>query len=1165
MSGRIWILSLITIFLSLLFSYENSFSYLDGGNIGKVSLQHSPEFSEISGGYTRIAKMGDGHTTEAGLPELPQFTTYYQVDPSKTYEFQFDVLESYTIEDITILPHQGMEKWEVDAVSIINEEVYNSFDAFPQQNMIVSDRAQGRGIEFVSVHVIPYTYYPKYNRLEVYTSIDIQVIETGENSDHELNQPKRSHIFDEFYKDLIVNFEYSDRSDDYQAQAILYIGGGSSLSNSYVQDLIEWRHKQGYIVYTATESEVGGSSASTSEIKNYISDAYYNWENPPEIVGLIGDTGGNYSLPNYDHSWGGYGGPTDFDYTQLDGGDLIPEVFIGRISGSSSSDIENIVNKTLQYEKAIYMEDRVFKNAGLAGDPDESGNSVIFTNQYIENIMINYGMNGVQHDYDGSGVETFMEQQFNRGILYYNYRGWYYGAGSWPTNSINNGYETPFVTTITCGTGDYDGTSSAEEFVWLGSVNNPKGAVGAVGMATTGTHTAYNNIVNMGIYDGIFSKKLWYAGAATSNGDLAIIATYPNPNSAVNAAEAFSKWSNLIGDPALHLWTATPTNFNFSHPTTIPLGTTMQEFNIIDENGTAVERARITLLMGDDIIFTTALTDENGQVTLSWDAVEAGTISLTVMKRNYRPFEGTIEISTAAGAAVAVKPEEMYVNSGEEIDLSINLHNYGRDSANDVKVELNSTSEHITIIDDIINIGNIEPDHDASLSAQVYVHGTAFHMEEMDLKLTITDADDNIWINSVPLNVMGPYLVVSDYHGDIFPGSNTNMVLNMVNQGSKQVDDYLLEILPFENIVSVQSSSATINELFVDENIYLDDFELSFSEDIINGTVLPMELILTSSDGYTRNHTVNVTVGEVRETDPLGPDTYGYYIYDSGDTDYDEAPVYDWIEIAEGLGSQVSITDEGNGNSSYTASTDDRTLPFPFTFYGEEYNTIQINTNGWISFGNFEMNAFRNYPIPGAGGPSPMVAAFWDDLMTGSSGYVYYYASDEYVVIQWDNMRTCGDLTGGWYASNCSGGPRQTFEMILYPSNEIKIQYQDFNNASDGNYPNGGTPSHGCYSTIGIESHLGEAGLQYTFNNTYPEAAATLYDGSALFITDGSYSDFILGDFNGDGVLDVLDVVGLVNAVLSGNYSAPGDMNQDGTLDILDVVTLVNAILNPQG
>jgi len=92
------------------------------------------------------------------------------------------------------------------------------------------------------------------------------------------------------------------------------------------------------------------------------------------------------------------------------------------------------------------------------------------------------------------------------------------------------------------------------------------------------------------------------------------VATYTTlgASSGASAAEAFSKWSNLIGDPALHLWTATPTNFNFFHPTTISLGTTMYEFNIIDENGTAVEGARVTLLMGNDIIFTTALTDENG-------------------------------------------------------------------------------------------------------------------------------------------------------------------------------------------------------------------------------------------------------------------------------------------------------------------------------------------------------------------------------------------------------------------------------------------------------------------------------------------------------------------------------------------------------------------------
>jgi len=94
MKRRNWIFVMYTAALSLLFSYENKFSYSNSLGGDKISLLHSPQFTEISGEYTRIAKMGDGHTTEAGMPELPQFTTYYQLDPSKTYEFQFEVLES---------------------------------------------------------------------------------------------------------------------------------------------------------------------------------------------------------------------------------------------------------------------------------------------------------------------------------------------------------------------------------------------------------------------------------------------------------------------------------------------------------------------------------------------------------------------------------------------------------------------------------------------------------------------------------------------------------------------------------------------------------------------------------------------------------------------------------------------------------------------------------------------------------------------------------------------------------------------------------------------------------------------------------------------------------------------------------------------------------------
>ena len=53
----------------------------------------------------------------------------------------------------------------------------------------------------------------------------------------------------------------------------------------------------------------------------------------------------------------------------------------------------------------------------------------------------------------------------------------------------------------------------------------------------------------------------------------------------------------------------------------------------------------------------------------------------------------------------------------------------------------------------------------------------------------------------------------------------------------------------------------------------------------------------------------------------------------------------------------------------------------------------------------------------------------------------------------------------------------------------------------------------------------------------------------------------IVGDLNNDGNLNILDLVSLVNLVLSENYESSADFNQDGTLNILDIVSLVNLIL----
>ena len=53
------------------------------------------------------------------------------------------------------------------------------------------------------------------------------------------------------------------------------------------------------------------------------------------------------------------------------------------------------------------------------------------------------------------------------------------------------------------------------------------------------------------------------------------------------------------------------------------------------------------------------------------------------------------------------------------------------------------------------------------------------------------------------------------------------------------------------------------------------------------------------------------------------------------------------------------------------------------------------------------------------------------------------------------------------------------------------------------------------------------------------------------------------GDLNGDGILNILDVVTLINIVLGNTDPVEsGDLNSDGILNILDVVQLINIILS---
>ena len=72
---------------------------------------------------------------------------------------------------------------------------------------------------------------------------------------------------------------------------------------------------------------------------------------------------------------------------------------------------------------------------------------------------------------------------------------------------------------------------------------------------------------------------------------------------------------------------------------------------------------------------------------------------------------------------------------------------------------------------------------------------------------------------------------------------------------------------------------------------------------------------------------------------------------------------------------------------------------------------------------------------------------------------------------------------------------------------------------------------------------------------------------SVIYDLLSNNEDMLLGDVNSDGLINVLDVVNIINFILSinipvGDQFALSDINQDNVINILDIVLIVNIILN---
>ncbi|MCF7811230.1 tandem-95 repeat protein, partial [bacterium] len=178
-----------------------------------------------------------------------------------------------------------------------------------------------------------------------------------------------------------------------------------------------------------------------------------------------------------------------------------------------------------------------------------------------------------------------------------------------------------------------------------------------------------------------------------------------------------------------------------------------------------------------------------------------------------------------------------------------------------------------------------------------------------------------------------------------------------------------------------------------------------------------------------------------------GMDSYGYLWRDDEEGMVD----YEWIDIS-GTGDRMNnVADDWNSGSL--------DMGWTFSFYGEEFSSIRICSNGFASFTSAS-TSYQPFQVPNEAEPYNLLAPQWVDLDPSRGGAIYFYtdADEEMTVISWDNIPGYG------------GGTRQTFQLIISGDGSIKFQYGDDNNA-------------GRNTSIGIQNGDGTDGLSIHYGS----------------------------------------------------------------------------------
>ena len=700
---------------------------------------------------------------KAGMPDLPVISRYVAIPRGANVVLNVKNQETETITGVELMPAPSLplDNDKTPMQYIRNEEVYSTDAFYPAEPFITSSPTKIRDVDVAIVSVTPFQYNPVTKELIVTRHLDLEVVFEGGDGNFGGDPRYRNPAWDHIIRDMVINEDILPDAD-YQSfirESVARRDTGCEYliitpdNPDFIQlaDSIKlFRNQQGILTDVKTVTECGGNTQTA--IRNYIRNAYNNWDIPVAAVLLLGDHNADgtqgivsYSMNNHPHS--GYNPYiSDNKYGDING-DHLPEIVLGRITGRNYEELYHMINKDLQaernpstnphfYDKPItamgFQLERWFQlcseivngfweyelgkhpvrvNAIYEGTPGSRWSTYENTNS-----VVNYfGPNGLGYipqnmshltDWDGNGND--INEAVNAGAFMLQHRD--HGAEElWGEPSYSIGYikrlvnhDLTFVMSNNCLTGrfNYSGVDGcfAEAFH-----RHQYGALGIIA-ATQVSYSFVNDVYVWGAYDNMWPEFMPTFG--TQHPVDFILPAYGNASGKYFLQQ--SNWTDdgvkeityylfhHHGDVYMNLYTEMPQNLDVTMIPVVVGGDT--QFQI-----TATEGATICLTNNGNIVGIATATGQQQTITVT--PQNAGDeLLLTVTKQNYYRYTRPIAVIPNQGPYLIFSSCEIddldgnsQLDFNEEVSLNMAIHNVGFESIQNVNVLLNTDSPYVEI------------------------------------------------------------------------------------------------------------------------------------------------------------------------------------------------------------------------------------------------------------------------------------------------------------------------------------------------------------------------------------------------------------------------------------------------------------------------------------